>query len=78
MVGNKCDVKNRQVSQSEGMHCSVKYGASYEEISLKNEIDVDHLLLTLLDMIKLREYQNMVEKNYNVEIQPENNDVNRP
>lgn len=52
VVGNKCDIKEREVSESEGLALAKKWGCSYIETSAKHDFQVRKLFEELLYLEK--------------------------
>ena len=54
LVGNKCDIEDRQVEQNLAQEFSNKHGMSFIESSAKKNINVNEIFTTLVDeMIRL-------------------------
>ena len=51
LVGNKCDIENRQVEQNLAQDFSNKQGMSFIESSAKYNINVSEIFTTLIDLI---------------------------
>lgn len=54
LVGNKCDLPNREVTTEMGKKMADKYGIKFMETSAKDSINVEELFFTLARDIKIR------------------------
>ena len=54
LVGNKCDLEDKQVSKEQGQKLASEYGIKFLEASAKGNINVDEAFITLAKDIKAR------------------------
>jgi GTPase KRas protein len=58
LVGNKCDVDNRQVSTEEGSSVASEYGLKYFETSAMNNINITESFEYLTqDVMRIKDYR---------------------
>lgn len=62
IVGNKCDLPNRDVSFAEGQSLAQEYGKPFFEISVKQYINVEEAIMTLVDEIMKRRLAALVPR----------------
>ena len=73
LVGNKCDLPNREVSEEEGRKLAENYGIPFIETSAKNNINIEQAFNTLTgEMLKTAKVRGKTMKN-TCELRADNN-----
>ena len=61
LVGNKCDLENREVSEEDGKILAKALGLKYIEISVKTSENIDKLFCILVEeMLKMEKEKNNI------------------